>query len=249
MAQEGSQEWIDESLARLEVLESEREGLDDSDPDAARLDEEIGELYGRLESVAEGEGEAEEEEAQVAEEPVYEAPEEPAYEPAASAPEDDFDDDPFGSKVRGAAPVAAASASNAELGGFGDGANQAITGSFDEIPKSGALKWVVLLLLAGGGVGGFMWWQGQQDAAAVEADSAPTGPGTVVQAVAVPEDTEDIKTAKGQDVDRLPGAEVKKTKKRGGGGGGTRSGGSRTSKTKKGRDGKIELSNSDDPLG
>ena len=137
------------------------------------------------------------------------------------------------------------------MGGFGDAAAMDSYDDF-EPKKGGALKWVVLLLLAGGGAGGFMWWQGQQKAAAEQADAAkPAGPAKTIQAVAVPEDTEDIKTAKGQDVDKLPGAEIKKNKRRGGGGGG--GGGSKSSShstgTKKRKDGKIKLSDSDDPLG
>ena len=88
---------------------------------------------------------------------------------------------------------------------------------------------------------------------AEKADAAkPAEAAKVVQAVAVPEDTEDLKTAKGQDVDKMPGAEVKKNKRGGGGGGSSRSGGGSSSKpsgTKKRKDGKISLSDSDDPLG
>ena len=57
-----------------------------------------------------------------------------------------------------------------------------------------------------------MWWQGQQKAKAEQeaAAAAPAASPTVIEAVAVPEDTEDLKTAKGQDVDRIPGTEFEK---------------------------------------
>ena len=241
MAEAGSQEWIDESLAQLEVLESKRDDLAGSGGDAqdiASLDAEIAQLYEELESVSEDEPE-----------PELEPEPEPEPEPAA-----EFNEDPFGGPDPSGAPGPSAAPSDAavpsaNLGGFGD-MNSAELAMDDYGSKGGgAMKWVIMALLAGAGVGGFMWWQGQQDAVSMEADVAKdTGPGKVVQAITVPEDTEDLKTAKGQDVDRLPGAEFKKSKRRGGGGGGG-SGSSRRPKADKGRDSKIKLTDSDDPLG
>ncbi len=245
MAEIGSQEWIEASLARLEELEGTREALAASDDgdlnEIARLDAEIAELYGQLENVAEDE---EEEEEELAAAPVAAAPA-PAPEPEPE-PEPAFEDNPFGAPAAAAAPAAAVGDAFA-ASGFAD--SYADVGDYK--PKGGAGKWIVLVLLLGAGAGGFFWWQGQQKAKDAEAAEAAAVPAEekVIQAVAVPEDTEDLKTAKGQEVDRLPGAEVEQKKRRTGGSGG-RSGSYPTTKKNPREDGRsIKLGDNDDPLG
>jgi len=261
----GSQAWIEHSLARLEELEQERDdheqGLETaSDADTLRihsegierLDEEIKALYAKLESVAEDEDEADPDDAAATNEFQRDAdvaaatPAETSG--AQSAPADELPDNPFGAPAA-AAPVASGFGESSGFGepsGFDDpGFGSPSTADYDlDPPKGGAGKWIVLgLLVAGGGVGAFMYLNQKQ-----EPEAAPAAPTEVrvIEAKAVPEDTQGPKAAKGADVDRTPGmADSKKTKRSRGGGGG-----SNNNNNKKDSGGKkIKLSDSDDPLG
>ncbi len=285
----GSPEWIEESLARLESMEQERDQHESAleratDAEALRqhseaidsLDDQIKKLYAALEQVA-GEEEAEEED-DVDEvvrtgpfdrdRPVTEAaPPPPEFEedpfavpgsgasatpaaaapalaaaaPAAAPPEDDFEDDPFAvsaSASAAAAPVAAA---------FSDPAPAMAAGGYDDIKTGGSGKWIVLaVLLVGGGVGGYMFWKNNQRAPAPP--PAPTE-AKVIDATAVPEDTQGPKGAEGQEgVTKTPEREYTGGKRRGGGGKSHGGGGSRPKKS--GSDGKaIKLNAGEDPLG
>jgi hypothetical protein len=270
----GSPEWIEESLARLESMEQERDEHEKAlestaDADALRmhsesidrLDEEIKQLYAALEAVAE-EGDDEEEEDDVddvirtspfeRDEPAAApAPEpEPEPEPApAAAPVEDLPDDPFA--VPSAAAAAPAAAAPAAAPAFADPAPMAMDAGFDEPKGGGAGKWIVLVvLLVGGGAGGFFYWKNQQKAAA----PPPAAPAEakVIEATAVPDDTQGPRGAKGQEgVTKTPDRDLSKGGKRrggggGGGGGGSRGGGGGKSK---GNGKAIELKAGDDPLG
>lgn len=270
----GSPDWIEESLARLESMEQERdehekalESATDADElrrhseSIDRLDEEIKQLYAALEAVAEGEGEEEEEAVDEVDEVIRTTPFEREAEPAAApAPEpepepapvaaaalDDLPDDPFAVPGSDPAPAAAPAAMPAAAPAFANPAPMAMDTSFDEPKSGGAGKWIVLMvLLVGGGAGGYMFWKNNQKAP--PPPPAPTE-AKVIEATAVPDDTQGPRGAKGQEgVTKTPDRDLSKGgggKRRGGGGGGGGGGGSK----KKG-DGKvIELKSGDDPLG
>ncbi len=261
----GSQEWIEHSLAKLEELEQERDHHEQAletavDADRLRvhseaiesLDEEIKALYAQLETVAEDEETAEDPDEAAAtnefqrDEATAEAsPAETSAVEAAGADDDALPDNPFGTPAS-APPLASGFGESSGFGDPGGGGFGTDDGAYDfDPPKSGgAAKWVILgLVVAGGGVGGYLYLNQQK---APEPEPAAPTEVRVIEAKAVPEDTQEPKAAEGADVDRTPGLE--RDKKRGGGGGG--GGGGRRANNKKKDDGtKIKLSDSDDPLG
>src|SRR5690606_10328302 len=216
----------DEIEGRREELAADEDG---DLGEIARLDAEIAGLYAQLEQFA---GDASDEEGEDEddldddEQPAAAAPAPVAAAAApapAPAPEPDFEESPFGGPAP--APVAAA-----DFGGGNAFASSDYTDVPDDYkPKGGAMKWVVLLVLVGGGVGGFMWWKQQESAKAAAAAAAQqdTRPAPVFPAGSVPDDAEDRKAARGQDVNRRPEAEIEKSRRNGGGDGGN--GGSRNS--------------------
>lgn len=268
----GSPEWIEESLARLESMEQERdqhEGALETATDADalrehseaidRLDEQIKALYEQLESVA-GEEESEEaddvddvirtspferDETPAAAEPVAPVEDNPlAAAPAAAPAVEELEDNPFGAPSRApSSPAAAAPAASFAVD------TPAVDTSYDFDEKGGGMgKWVVIaVLLIGGGVGGFMFYKNQNKPAPV-----PTAPAEarVIEASTVPDDTQGPKGAKGADADRTPEREYTGGKRRSGGGGGKgRTRNASSSRGKSSGKGAIELKSGDDPLG
>lgn len=224
--------WISDSLARLEQLEAQREQLARTGRTEAlaELDEEIKSLYEVLESAAEEEGtEAAnnspapnvphpafgptpspmvsqmmaQPQPVAAPQPQYSAPQEPVQqysapqyaapqysppqyaEPQYSVPEDVEVPSP------GFAPMPSMDASigDDEPGG-GKGAIIAVAV-------------VVVLALGGGG-----WWFMNRAPAAAPVE-APAGPAKVIQAGAIPDDTQEPDVAKGGEASRTPGIVIK----------------------------------------
>lgn len=264
----GSQEWIEQSLAKLETLEQERashESALETASDAAsikshsqaieRLDDEIKSLYAQLESVANDEGDESEAtqtnefaRAPVASTPAP-APAAPAPAPVATAPAASDDDDfasPFAS-----APVAASAP--ADFGG--GGAFAASSYSDDDEPRRGGMMPLVIVggLLVVGGAVAFIFMM-PKPAPEPAPEAAVEAPVKVIKATEVPPDTSGPKAA--QSGEYRPPSDDEKTVKAGrsgGGGGGGGGGGSKSSgssapaSTKRGKG--IEVTDADDPLG
>jgi hypothetical protein len=269
----GSPEWIEQSLARLEGLEQERDAHEaalEAAEDAGtlrehseaidRLDEEIKRLYAALEAVAE-EGEEGDEEEVVQTNPLKrsEAPAAAAPTPAPTPvhtrapaprpvgpPPEELEDNPFGPPSRAAAPAHSPAAAPAAPAIFAAPEPSYDTGGDAEPGSGGALKWIaVLLLVVGGGAGGLFFLRGKPPK---PAPAAPAAPARVIDASVVPDDTQGPRGAQGQDgVTRTPDRELGGGGRRRGGGGG-RGGGGRGGKSSDGKD--IQLGGGDDdPLG
>jgi hypothetical protein len=206
--------WISDSLARLEQLEAQREHLARAGrTDAlAELDEEIKSLYEVLESAAENDDAA-------ANSPG------PAPMPApASVPHPAFGPTPYTAPVvvqaQSAAfvPVAEApvqysapAAFEPEVPAFAPAPSfsSSVDSSMgDDEPSGGkgAIIAVVLVLLLGGGAGAY-WFLGRTPPP--EPAAEPTGPAKVIQAGAIPDDTQEPDVAKGGEADRTPSISIK----------------------------------------
>jgi hypothetical protein len=244
----GSPEWIEASLAKLEQLEQQRathqQGVETvKEPMAlrrhtealGRLDAEIKALYAQLESFAEDDEEEEEEEGELAT-------------PAATPERRTEGDETLSAPHKAAEPMVASTPPAAAISSAPPFVSMPApsAGYDDDEPKGGAGKWIFLgvLLVGGLGAGGFFMMQGQKKAADQPAND---GSGEVIKAGEVPPDTEDLKAAKGADVDRTP------LPNQGGGGAGTSGGGGGGSskKDKKDDDKKVLKldGGDDDPLG
>jgi hypothetical protein len=246
-----SEDWIQESLARLEAAEQERQEQEralESVNDAASmkrisakidaLDAEIRSLYAQLESAAAGEDGAGDEEDQTSTGQFQPQAAVPAAAPAPAAL-DDYD--PFG-----ASPQAAVTREEPATSYGADASYETSSGvgaDLDDEPRGGAMKWVVMGLLAIGGLGagGFVM---TQQKAAPPPTAADTGPAQVISASAVPPDTQGPTVAQGGDADRIEGTKIRETKRGGGGGGG----GSRPAPRQKGDGHSIAIEKSNDPL-
>ena len=103
--------------------------------------------------------------------------------------------------------------------------------------------------VAAGAVSYFM----TQGGAAAPAPAADAAAPQVFKAKSVIDDTQGPRGAKGQDVDRTPGTDIKKARRRGGGGrsggGGGAAGNAAGPKPTSSRSTKLELSDSKNPLG
>jgi hypothetical protein len=204
--------WISDSLARLEQLEAQREQLAQAGrTDAlAELDEEIKSLYEVLESAAENEDDAAANTAGPA--PAASVPH-PAFGPtphivqaqSAAAPAFTPAPEPF------AAPVAMQM--QPEAPAFTPAPSFApsmdTSSMVDDEPSGGgkgAIIAVVLVLLVGGGAGAW-WFMGRTPAP--EPAAEPAGPAKVIQAGAIPDDTQEPDVAKGGNADRTPSITIK----------------------------------------
>jgi hypothetical protein len=249
-----SEDWIQQSLARLEAAEQERQEQEralESVNDAASmkrisakidaLDAEIRGLYAQLESAAEGGDGAGEDEDQTSTGQFHPQ----AAIPAPAAAPAAFDDyDPFGASPQAAVtreePAASYGSAPASYEtSSGGGAD------LDDESRGGAMKWVVMGLLAVGGLGAGGFVMTQQKSAPPPA-AVDTGPAQVISASAVPPDTQGPTVAQGADADRIEGTKIRETKRSGGGGGG--GGGSRPAPRQKGDGHSIAIEKSSDPL-
>jgi len=212
--------WISDSLARLEQLEAQREQLAHAGrTDAlAELEEEIKSLYEVLESAAENDDAAANSAG-------------PAQATAQSVPHPAFGPTPaFSAPVSvvqaqsAFMPVAEAPAAyvppvamQPELQAFQAPAftpapsfsSSMDPGSSDDDSSGGgkgAIIAVLALVLIGGGVGAW-WFMGRTPEAAPAAE--PTGPAKVIQAGAIPDDTQEPDVAKGGDATRTPSISIK----------------------------------------
>jgi hypothetical protein len=193
------QDWVQQSLSRLEQLETQRMQLEAQGPsDAlAEIDEEIASLYEVLESVADDPP------SDAAANPAMAAVPMAAPAAAMAAPA------PFGVQAPPlAAPMStpfAAGPAMAEPSSFGGGYDASYD---DDVPKSktGLILGIVAVLVVGAGVAGFMVTQKEE---AAPAEAAPSEPGKVLQAGAIPDDTSEPQVAKGADADRSRGTEFK----------------------------------------
>jgi hypothetical protein len=219
--EDGSPEWIEASLARLDELERERaeheEALETAEDPAVlkkhteaftRLDAEIKDLYAKLEAVADDSEDDESDGSEV----------------ETSVPRATQGDDELSAPhITSTPPVSAPSSPVAKpivresdnpfgSGGssFGGGASMGAStsmGSDDDIkPKGGGAKWAFLglVVVAGVGVGGYFVWQDMQTK-----KPAPTGPvddEKVIRAKALADDTEEPKGAPSGDATISPTA-------------------------------------------
>ncbi|HEY8379740.1 MAG TPA: hypothetical protein VIK91_24785 [Nannocystis sp.] len=253
-----TEEWIQESLARLESLEEEKKkheaALESTDDPAQlqmhnqaieRLEVKIQALVAELEAIAdqadqeEAEAEAEAE-AAAAEEPARAAAPSPAPSPAPAAAS------PFASAPAPAAPFAAAPAQPSPFGDapaaspFGASGDvgtsfpSASADSFDDSDSetggggSGTKIALILGLVAVLGVGGYFAFL-RKPAEEPKPEAPPTEI-RVIKAGEIPPDTQGPRAAKAGDIDSTQGSQIKKTEQqRGGGGGGGGGGGSSSS--------------------
>lgn len=204
--------WISDSLARLEQLESQREQLAASGrTDAlAELDEEIKSLYEVLESAAEEDASAANTSpapaASVATSvphPAFGPTPTPAVSPApaafvpAPAMHSPFDAPamaPMSAPISAPPPMM--------MGASMDAGDDDVSGG----GKGGLIAGIVVVLLAGGGGG---WWYMNRAQPTPVTTEAPAGPAKVIQAGAIPEDTQEPDVAKGGDATRTPGITIK----------------------------------------
>lgn len=202
--------WIQQSLARLEALEAQREQLEATGQAAklAEVDSEIRALYEALESIADDDEAADEEaetrvQVQAAEVASAAAPAMAASAPGQPAPAG-FGGSPFDAP----APAAPAPMGVSYDAGF-DGSMGGYDDDIDVSPPKSKAPMVLLGLVVVGALGGGGWFYMQnQPKAEPAAPAAPAEP-QVIMSAEVPEDTQEPDAAKGVDADRTPGTEVK----------------------------------------
>ncbi|MCY0988350.1 hypothetical protein OV203_14555 [Nannocystis sp. ILAH1] len=270
-----TEEWIQESLARLESLEEERKKHEDaletaSDPATLRmhtqaverLEVKIRALYAELEAVAAQDGgdDADADEADAgddlddaAPEPVRAAPARPAApaaapfsSPPAAAPFSAAPVSPFG-EVPSAAPF---SSPPADAPAFAS-TPAASFDSGDDVESGGSgskIGIIIGLVLVLGGAGAY-FALGRKPAEEAPPPAAPTEL-KVIKSGEVPPDTQGPRTAKGGEIDATHGAHIKETDRRtgGGSGGGSSSTPSSTEPKKKKDDKATKIESTDDPL-
>jgi hypothetical protein len=251
------QDWVQQSIIRLEALEAQREQLAATGPaeKLAEVEGEIRALYEMLEAVAE-DGEDPAANASPPAEPT------PAPAPAAvgiAAPAAhlaaplDASDSPFGAPpVAVAAPLSMGSPSMSA----GASAMDSYASYDDDTPRGSKAPWIIVSLLLVGGLGAGGWYMFGRTPEQPKAP-APSGPVEVISASEIPEDTQEPNAAKGADVDRAQGTVFKEGSKSGGddrrASSGTRTGGSSeprsdTRSDKKDADHGIKVEKSKDPL-
>ncbi len=247
----GNEAWIQDSLARLEQLESQREQLAASGRTdlLAELDEEIHSLYEALETAAD-DGASD----PAANSPQWSAPAQSSPAPFAVAPAPA----PFAAAP---APFAAAPAPFAEApqysappvmappavdyGSSSSGDDDVSTGGKGAVV---AIALVVLVALGGGG-----WWFMNRTAAEAPKPTAPVGEAKVIGAGEIPPDTQDPNVAKGGDASRTPEQIIKERAEQERRPAASRpssssSGASRPREPEKPTRGPIKVGSSDDPL-
>ncbi len=179
--------WIQDSISRLEQLEAQRERLSAAGrggTELAELDEEIASLYEVLEAAADNAPSANGAPAAAA-----------SASPAPRSVVHPAPDSPF------ASPLAAAPLRTAPDAPRFDA-------SVDDEPKSntGVMMAVLAVVLLGGGGAGAWYFTRQQQ---VAPPPAATGPATIIQGGALPEDTQEPRVAKGGDASRTPTQVIK----------------------------------------
>lgn len=188
--------WIQESLARLEELEQQKAQLEASGrtDGLAEIDAEIQALYQVLEAAAE-----EAEEGAGSEAPPADEASSPFAAPAAAPALDDAS--PFGAAAEAPAMMAAPAEAIAESYGGDD---------LDVRPPRSATPFVLIGLLVVGGLGAGGWYMMQNQQVEQKPAPAPTET-VVIQAGAIPEDTQEPDAAQGADVDRTQGTRFKES--------------------------------------
>lgn len=257
----GSPEWIEASLAKLDVLERQRgeheaaletatdpSTLKQHNDALERLDDEIKTLYAQLEAVAGEEEEQDEEEDDAEVVPRVTQGDDELSAPHVARVESSSSAD-FGAPI--AAPIAAAAENpfGSSGGGGGYDAPAAAIGFDDDVPKGGGAKWAFLgvVVIAGLGVGGYFAWQNMQAQKAKEESKPAAAEEIRIDAAKVREDTEAPNAAKGADATISPTANGHTSGSGGGDGGGGGSSGSKKDDEKKKKP--LQIKGGGDPLG
>lgn len=248
--QASNEAWIQDSLARLEQLESQREQLATSGRAdlLAELDEEIRNLYEALEAAADdGQSTA-------ANSPQWSAA--PVAPPFAPQPA------PFAAPPLAAAPVAAspfaaapAAFEHAPPPAFAAAPQPIDYSSSSDDDVSGGSKTpiiaaAIVAVLAIGGAGAWYMTRGTAEA---PKPTAPVGEAKVIGSGEIPPDTQDPNVAKGGDADRTPAQIIKERAEQADRRPSSRpssgsSGPSRPREPEKPTRGPIKVGSSDDPL-
>lgn len=207
----GNEAWIQDSLARLEQLEGQREQLATSGrtDQLAELDEEIRSLYEALESAADDEAD----DGAANGSPQVSAAEQGWANPTVDAPHAAF----------AAAPVAVVDVAAAPASPFATAAAPAFTPTFtptptvehgsssgdEELSTGGKGGVIVVALLVLVGLGGGGWFYLNRTQAEAPKPQAPMGEARVIGASEIPPDTQDPNVAKGGAADRTPAQIIK----------------------------------------
>jgi hypothetical protein len=207
--------WIQQSLARLETLEAQKEAYEGAGylvpPE---LGAEISALYEALESVAGSDGEAQPfdpaAESHAAMQQAAMSPAGGPWGPQPVAPGAPFGVPPAANPVAPATEWGAAVPAHGGYGGMAPATPALGYESFGdddfEAPKSKlplAVAAIVAVVAIGGG-GAFLMATNRAEPPPQE----PVGAATVINASSIPEDTQEPKAAKGADVDRTPTVEI-----------------------------------------
>ena len=206
--------WISDSLARLEQLEGQRERLAATGQTEAlaELEEEIKSLYEVLEAAADDSGGAANTGHAAATTPSWSPS--VAAAPAAAVPHPAFGPTPQAVVMAAPAMAPVATSPFDAAPAFAPAppmmSAPASTSYDDDADLRGGSKLplVLGLVVVLGGLGGGGWWymnRGTPQAAV----AAPTAPTTVIQAGAIPEDTQEPDVAKGGDASRTPLVPIK----------------------------------------
>jgi hypothetical protein len=254
----GSPEWIEASLAKLDVLERQR-GEHEAALETAtdpltlkqhndafeRLDAEIKSLYAQLEAVA-----GEEEEQEEDEDDAEVVPRVTQGDDELSAPHVTRGDSSFASPNLAApvaAPIAAAAESPFGSSGGGYEAPAAAVSFDDDVPKGGGAKWVFvgLVVAAGIGVGAYFAWQNMQAEKAKQQAKPEAVEEIKIDAAQIREDTEEPNAVKGADATISPTANGYTSGSTGGGGG---SSGGSSKKVDEKKKKPLQIKGGGDPL-
>ncbi len=187
--------WIQQSLGRLEQLEAYKAEVQASGQavDLSEVEAEIAALYEVLESAAGDGGEA-----------------------APAEPQTPFEASPFEQQPTYAPPMSPAmqSPAPAMAPSYDAGASYASSSyaDIDDVPKSSKAPFIAVgaLVVLGLGTGG---WYFAGRGAAEPPPAAPAGDPTIINASAVPSDTQEPQVAKGGDADRTEGFKIKESNK------------------------------------
>jgi hypothetical protein len=255
--QAGNEAWIQDSLARLEQLESQRQQLAASGRGdlLAELDEEIASLYEALESAADdGSGQA-------ANTPQWSAPPQAPFvpQPVAFAPQPApftpqpapfaAQPAPFAPQPVAFAPQPAAFAPIAAPQPTIDYGSSSMDVSDAGGSKAPIIVAAIVAVLAIGGAGAWFMSRGPAEE---PKPTAPVGEAKVIQSGEIPPDTQDPNVAKGGDADRTPAQIIKERAqeqdRRPRPSSGSNSGPSRPREPDKPTRGPIKGAASDDPL-
>ncbi|MEZ4429346.1 MAG: hypothetical protein R3A51_16855 [Nannocystaceae bacterium] len=264
-----SEEWIQQSLTRLEALEEERQEHElalESSEDAetlrvhaqeiGRLEEEIADLYTALEAVAsdrssddlDGDTEEFESPAKAQASAGDDAPSwaSPAGSPLSSPPAAS----PFSS-----APTVSPFSSAAASPLSSPTTSYSASADFDDLKpqRSPMAALLIGLLLVGGGAGGGYYYYMNQKTDAAPAEAASSGPAKVISSAPVPPDTQGPRAAAGAEVESSSGTEIRDTSRRRRGPLSAPSASSSSSSSRARRDDDkpkgTKIVNTDDPLG